>query len=531
MLSGGILEKLQQIMQKITSPAYNPDTDSNEALREAIDVVNSDQQLILGTVRDIAITGSALNAVASGAVVTYGTETGSYIDTQLANGNYHKIAAVNAGASPYNIDLYYRFNIGSGLPVEVSVLGRLVEGSPPYGQDSIDTFVYDWVGGAWDHISPASGDFIGSNSTVDTTEVMTLIAKHVGIGANEGEVRIRFAGNVLKSGTVFWVDQILLRYAEAITADINEIKTAVADVPTLAEMNAAFTEIKGAGWSNETLKAIYDASGGGSGLTAQQKALLFAEPYYTRPLIENWAGTKASETVEDNNSMTAAQRTLWNSRYTDAVTWVKRIPATNATLSIGPFSARLSINSYASQGGFVALHPFVLDWYQKDSLFANDTTLIWECLARAGTSSGNHPYIFFGLANVDPAGDYNSAPASTFGKFDATAVRRIGFAGDSANSGIGAYAVCANGTNYSHLSSARFVLSNFTHLKFVWKRTGSIDFYVNGTLIGTLSTNLPTSGDADVAYYPFFFTGVYGSGATWGYIDVNTVRCYYQNGE
>lgn len=196
----------------------NVAADNLEAMFDGTGYIDSNAPAYQAQVRDIAVTGSALIAVAASATVTQGTETGTYANTQLANRTYHQIAAVNAGVNPWNIDYYYEFSVGTeGVPVELSVLGRLAEGAAPYGGDSVDTYAYNWGGSSWDHISPATGDFIGSNSTTDVVKVMSLTTSHVGTGADVGKVRIRLAGNTLESGTTLYIDQILLRYAIPLT--------------------------------------------------------------------------------------------------------------------------------------------------------------------------------------------------------------------------------------------------------------------------------------------------------------------------
>jgi hypothetical protein len=213
--------------------------DNLEAQYDGSGIIGSNYPAYQAQVRDIAVTGSALNTVATTFSMSYGTQTNSYTFTQLANQSYHQIAAQNAGSNPYNIDCYYEFNIGTeGVPVEVSVLGRLHEGSAPYGGDSVDTYAWDWVGSAWDHISPAAGDFVGSNSTTDVVKLMTLLTKHVGTGADDGKVRIRFEGNTLESGTILYIDQVLVRYANPLT------QSGIANELLGSTMGTNVTEIK-----------------------------------------------------------------------------------------------------------------------------------------------------------------------------------------------------------------------------------------------------------------------------------------------
>lgn len=187
--------------------------DNLELQFDGTGLIGSNYPAYQAQLRDIAITGSAINSTAGSFTRTLGSETGTYENTKLANGVYHQIAAENAGSTPFNIDGYYEFDIGiDGVPVEVSILGHLIEGSAPYGGDTVDIYAYNFSTSVWDHISPATGDFIGSNSTVDVVKLMSLLTTHVGTGANDGKVRIRLEGTALESGTTLYIDQILVKY-------------------------------------------------------------------------------------------------------------------------------------------------------------------------------------------------------------------------------------------------------------------------------------------------------------------------------
>lgn len=234
--------------------------DNLEAQFDGTGLIGSNYPAYQAQVRDIAVTGSALNATAESFTKTYGTETGTYANTQLANATYHQIAAENAGGTPYNIDGFYQFDVGvDGVPVEVTILGRLVEGSAPYGGDTVDTYAWDWVGSAWDHISPATGDFIGSSSPTDVVKVMSLLSKHVGTGGNDGKVRIRLAGTALESGTILYIDQILVKYANPMTVAAISTGVWAATTRTLSSFGTLVADI----WASatRTLTSISDSTG------------------------------------------------------------------------------------------------------------------------------------------------------------------------------------------------------------------------------------------------------------------------------
>lgn len=219
--------------------------DALESQYDGTGLIGSTYPAYQAQVRDIATVSAAQNAVAGSFTKTYGTETDTYANTQLANGTYHRIAAENAGSNPYNIDGYYEFDIGTeGVPVEGHILGRLVEGGAPYGGDSVDIYAYNWGGTSWDHISPPTGDFIGSASSTDVVKLFTLLTTHVGTGANDGKVRIRVAGTNLESGTELYIDQIIISYTNALSvagvwASATRTLTAIDEDSTTLDIDTA----------------------------------------------------------------------------------------------------------------------------------------------------------------------------------------------------------------------------------------------------------------------------------------------------
>jgi len=166
----------------------------------------------------IAVTGSALNQVAESSTLAVGTETaGTYESTQASDNAMHVLTAAAS-----EIDIYYQFDIGaSGVPVSVSIEGYLKE-TVPAGGDTVDLFAYDWVGDAWEPIHVAVFTGITTDGP-DQITLHTLFARHVGSGANDGVVRVRFWSNSLEANTTLNIDQIYISYAESIAGDITAI--------------------------------------------------------------------------------------------------------------------------------------------------------------------------------------------------------------------------------------------------------------------------------------------------------------------
>ena len=164
-------------------------------------------------IEGIAATGVALNQTAESATITTGTPTNTYAKTLAHDEDYHRVAEVGN-----IIDFYYEFDIGLGaVPVEVVIHGRLDEGSPPSGGDTVHFHVWDWTIPAWEHIHNPAGDFAGifnSSSDDDVTRTAILFARHVGTGGNEGLVRIRLEGSTLEGSTEMYVDFLYLEFAK-----------------------------------------------------------------------------------------------------------------------------------------------------------------------------------------------------------------------------------------------------------------------------------------------------------------------------
>lgn len=152
-------------------------------------------------VGNIAVSGSAVNALADGNDITTGSEGATdYEDTQELDGNYNEITD-DAGA----LDMYYEFLIGpTGIPVSATIIGFLTGVN-----DDLDIFAYDWVGAAWDQIGVINGKPLSENETIP----VDLFPKHVGIGANAGKVRIRFYKASGLTSAQLNIDQIFTSFA------------------------------------------------------------------------------------------------------------------------------------------------------------------------------------------------------------------------------------------------------------------------------------------------------------------------------
>jgi hypothetical protein len=152
-------------------------------------------------VANIAITGSALNQVASSFVQTTGSVTsGTYANTATADGVYH-ITADAAGT----LNEYYQFNVGTyGVGASVDFIGYLTS-----AVDSMKVYAYNWGNAAWDQI----GTISGTTSIVVNNAEWDLTTAHTGTGGNLGLVQIRFGNTGLVSSSL-GIDRLLVGYAQ-----------------------------------------------------------------------------------------------------------------------------------------------------------------------------------------------------------------------------------------------------------------------------------------------------------------------------
>lgn len=157
--------------------------------------------LVADQIGNIAIGSSAISTVADSYTLTTGTQAANAVtDTQTINNIEHHHTDV-AGT----LDLYYEFTVGgSGVASSVEVVGRINGGN-----DDLDgVYAYDWTGAVWDRV----GDFNGRNNTTNKTSDFQLLARHTGVGANTGKVRVRFYGAALSSANLY-IDRITANYA------------------------------------------------------------------------------------------------------------------------------------------------------------------------------------------------------------------------------------------------------------------------------------------------------------------------------
>lgn len=152
-----------------------------------------------------AASGGSLNFEASAdnasspikTVSSVGTQTGTFANTQAADGSYHVIThATN------DIDWIYDFSVGGArTAVEVTFRGYLTGAN-----DSMLIQAYDFVGTDWETLAVLNGQAGTDNVTITAS----LLSKHTGTGTDLGSVLIRFEANGAMTSPILSVDQLLV---------------------------------------------------------------------------------------------------------------------------------------------------------------------------------------------------------------------------------------------------------------------------------------------------------------------------------
>lgn len=145
---------------------------------------------------NLSVGSASISKTAESAVITIGTQSGTYLDTFARDGNFHQLSDV-AGVT----DFYYQFDIGgNGIPTSITHYGRSTGNN-----DDINVYGYNWSTSLWEQIGTIPG------GAVNIERTFSLYSSHVGTGVNIGKVRVRFYNTGLTSA-VFYTDQLYLSY-------------------------------------------------------------------------------------------------------------------------------------------------------------------------------------------------------------------------------------------------------------------------------------------------------------------------------
>ena len=276
---------------------------------DALDTAQDAQHAISQAALDNLSTSSAgISTVASSFTkTTGGTETNTYTSTQQVNLVYH-IVPPSAG----NTDIYYQFDIGSdGVPVQVEWVGYVQSTGDSYG-----VYFYNWAGTSWDQVATMAG----SNSTSPRTENWIATTAHVGTGANDGLVRLRFLST---DGTNVATDRILCTYA--VIANSGVVTSGVAQSGTATSITLATAASATNGTYDPGIVRI--VSGTGSGQAR---------------LILDYVGSTRVATIDRN------WRTNPDSTSFYEVVSAPNLVSRNEGIAAGGASGSITLNSSAS---------------------------------------------------------------------------------------------------------------------------------------------------------------------------------------
>jgi hypothetical protein len=167
-------------------------------------------------VSNLAIAGAAINTPAkdspNGFVITKGeNEANTENATKPLDGTTHDIEAVD-DAGTERIEVYYEFDIGSGIPTSVHHHAYLDKGGG--AAKNLTVWAWNWGTSQWRQIGT-----LNSGNSLETG-IYDLFTAEVGTGTDIGTVRIRFlTGSVAFSATTkLLTDQIFVSYAQSVAA-------------------------------------------------------------------------------------------------------------------------------------------------------------------------------------------------------------------------------------------------------------------------------------------------------------------------
>ena len=153
-----------------------------------------------GQVDNLANVGSAINVSAGSYVLTSGAQGGVVANTEALDGLYHTHTD-DSGA----MDLYYEFSVtADGVPSNVTITGYLNGNN-----DDLGIYAFNWGSTTWIQV----GTWVGNNFAVNVVNNFDLFTSHVGTGADDGKVRIRFfTASGLDTATLA-IDQVFVSYS------------------------------------------------------------------------------------------------------------------------------------------------------------------------------------------------------------------------------------------------------------------------------------------------------------------------------
>lgn len=267
---------------------------------------------------------------------------------------------------------------------------------------------------------------------------------------------------------------------------------------------------------------IYNEIAGLSMLSTDEKAMLAAERFGQIPIFEDWGG------LVDINQFTAPgidDLTLCQSRHPWATGWILKEDggANSLIVSFGDDRSLFGLktgNVTGEVAQLCSLREYRIGATGFEYFAPSDERLIFEVLVRPEATNDPAMDWFVGFSHG------NGATFLTTPELVSQTTRRYGFAIDGDTN---IYGISADGTTGEVTSDHDLVSlhDRSVYLKAIYDIGTDIKFYVDSTLIGTLSTNLPTTAE-ETGFMFFLYSQTTENDDR--YSMFFPIRCRWQNG-
>jgi len=233
-----------------------------------------------------------------------------------------------------------------------------------------------------------------------------------------------------------------------------------------------------------------------SDLMPDGKALLSAERFSQVPVFETWDG------LIDIDQVLAAgidDLSLLQCRHPWAASWFLKESAANSTIiSNGSSNPYLSLKTSATDTDVAQIactRSFMIGFTGQDYFGPKDERLIFETILRPEAANETAMDWFVGIISYG-ASAYLPTP-----ELPANTTVRFGFAIDGDTN---IYGISADGTTGEVTADHDLTnLSTIRYLRAIYDIGNNIKFYVDNTLIGTLSTNLPVEPTSAFLFFMY----------------------------
>lgn len=215
-VGGGSGATPQQIWEYTTRTvdiaSINGSATAATALKDNIVYLNAPISDVVSNVKSSTMTSDSITVLANSVSIPHGTQiAGDYTYTYINNGSYW-----NVRSASNEIEIVLEFNVGSDkIATRATLHGRYEEAGAAY-DNTINTYVWNWVNGNYDLIVPANGAI--THSTTDQVKVLNINTEHTGTGGDLGTIRIKISGAALDDNSNLYIDSIGVQCISSVTA-------------------------------------------------------------------------------------------------------------------------------------------------------------------------------------------------------------------------------------------------------------------------------------------------------------------------